>query len=75
MRAPDDLPAHLDGPAVGEAHRLDPAADAVAGLEHDDVGPGPRQVTGRAQSGQPGTQHRHIGHASPPFKRIRTSPA
>jgi hypothetical protein len=37
------------------------AAHPPAGLQHGDVQPGPDQQPGRAQPGQPGTDHHHVG--------------
>ena len=48
----DELRAHLDHRAVVEPARPDPAADAVARLEHDDLRPSALQLVGGHQAGQ-----------------------
>ena len=63
----DDLAAELDGAPVGQGHRLDAAAHARAGLEHEHVGTAARQVTRRRQSREAGSQHNDIGHARTPL--------
>ncbi len=58
----EDLAAGLDGAAVGQRHRLDPAAGPLARLEHDHVRTGAHEVSRRAQPAQSGTQHSDIEH-------------
>ena len=62
MAVAEHLAPGLRDPPVGERHRLDAAAHAVASLEHDDVGAAAREVARRRQAGEPSTKDRHIDH-------------
>jgi hypothetical protein len=70
---PDDLAPELHGAPVGQRGGVDAAADAIAGLEHHDVGAAAHEVARRRQSRQTGSQHRHIGHGSSPLTKPQRS--
>ena len=64
MERPDHLAAELNGSFAVEADLLDPSSDAVARLEHGDVGAGPREIAGSVQPGEPRPEHEDVGHRS-----------
>ena len=68
MEGPDDLAAELHEPAVGQLGLLDPAAGAVAGLEHDHVDALRREVARGRQAGQTRAHDHHVvlAHARAP---------
>ena len=52
----DELRSAL-GDTAGEGHRPDPAADAIACLQHDDVDALPAERVGGRQAGKAGADH------------------
>ena len=61
-----ELAAELHKPAVLEGRLDHPAAGAVAGLEHDDVGPRGRQVAGGREAGEAGPDDDRVSHGPLP---------
>jgi hypothetical protein len=70
----DQLPAQLHHAAVRDLGLLDPAAGAIAGLEHEHVATGPVEVARSREAGQAGAHHDDVGHrASGPWMRCSSS--
>ncbi len=64
MEGAHHLAAELHDPAVVELRLLHPPADAVARLQHDDVGAGGRQVPRGGEAAEPGAQDDDVVAAS-----------
>ena len=58
---PDPLAAEIED-VVADPARQRAAADPIAGLDHDHVGPGGAELARRAQARQPGADHDHVVH-------------
>src|SRR6185437_11839392 len=63
MGVPDQLTAELHGTSVVAGDLLDTPADAVAGLEHENVGAPLCEVTRRGQPREACAEHEDVGHA------------
>ena len=63
MRRADELAAELHRPPVVDGDLLDPAADAVARLENEDVGAAPGEIPRRGEPGEPRTHDDDVAHA------------
>ena len=63
LRRPDPLAADLHDLAVAEVLVQQPAADAIARLEHDHRGAAGQQVAGRHEAREPGADDGHVGLA------------
>ncbi len=70
-----ELTAELHQPAVLEGRLNDPAARAVAGLEHHHVRPGGREVAGSRQSGQAGPDDDGVSHGLSPLAVLQVGDA
>ncbi len=61
VKRTDHLAAELHDPAVGHGRLLHPAARAVAGLEHHDVGAPLHQVACGAKAGESSAHDHDVG--------------
>ena len=67
MARAEPLPAHLDDLSIGEMGVLDPPADAVPRLEHDDVPSLADELLRRGEPGQTSTDDHAVDHGVLPL--------
>ena len=77
MRLSDELAAELHGTSTVDRDLLDPTADPIARLEHEDVGATGREISRGSQPGEPGTEDDDVRHAvtASSSARIRSASA
>ena len=71
MELAHHLAAELDRAAVVEPQLLDPAADAVARLEHGHVGAGAREIPRGGKAGEAGPEDEHVTHGVASSRRTQ----